>query len=68
LELCRALLALWTMMRLVVGVLAGGAEAAAKEQRCPACGATAWLVVAELPKSSAGVGTQAAPLPAPDSS
>jgi hypothetical protein len=67
LAVCRALLALWTVLRRVVG---GGMadEAAASRRRCPACGATAWIVVAELPKALAGAGAESSAVPAPDSS
>ena len=67
LALCRALLAWAAVARLVVGVLAG-AEAEGKGRCCPACGAEAWEVVAELPKLAAGSGAGTSAAPAPDTS
>jgi hypothetical protein len=59
LTLCRALLAVWTAVQVVAGVL--GSEAARSDpRRCPACGADQWWVVAELPRS-ADVATTTAP-------
>jgi hypothetical protein len=50
LTLCRALLAVWTVVQSVRGALAGGTEAADGRPRCcPACGAEQWRVVAEWP-------------------
>jgi putative transposase len=52
LTLCRALLAVWSVVRLVVGVLSSGDEAGDGSWRCcPACGFGPWLVVAELPRA-----------------
>jgi len=68
LTLCRALLAVWTLAQVVVGIL-GPEEARRRDPRhCPACGAALWRVVAELPRSAAVAG-MAAPSPtAPDTS
>jgi hypothetical protein len=68
LALCRALLALWALLRTALG---GGAadEAADRRRCCPACGSTAWGVVAELPRQPVGVGPgQSAAAVAPDTS
>jgi hypothetical protein len=67
LAVCRALLALWTVLRSVVSGLTTD-EAEARGQRCPACGATAWVVVAELPKALAGADAASSVVPALDSS
>jgi hypothetical protein len=60
LALCRALLAVWTVVQVVVAVLGSGA-AGAGPRRCPACGAEQWWVVAEWPRSEAAVEAAAAP-------
>jgi hypothetical protein len=61
LVLCRALLAVWTMVQVVVGVLGSGA-ARGDPRRCPVCGAEQWWVVAEWPRPvAAAVGSAAAP-------
>jgi hypothetical protein len=53
LTLCRALLAVWTVVQGVVGAVASGAEAVAgRPPGCPACGAEQWCVVAEVPPSA----------------
>jgi hypothetical protein len=55
LTLCRALLALWTVVQAVVGVLGTADEGPAVGRRCcPTCGAAQWLVVAELPRLPVG--------------
>jgi hypothetical protein len=66
LTLCRALLALGALVGTVLGVRGTDDEAAARRRCCPACGSTAWGVVAELPRQPgaagpAGAGTAAAP-------
>ena len=68
LALCRALLALWTLVRTFVGV--GGADDGAADRRrcCPACGATAWGVVAELPPQPRSAGPGGSAAAAPDTS
>jgi hypothetical protein len=71
LALCRALLAVWTVAQLVVGVLGSEDARGGGPRRCPACGGTPWLVVAELPRSANVAGAAAAPAPAtpaPDTS
>jgi putative transposase/transposase-like zinc-binding protein len=64
LTLCRALLALWTVVQVVIGVLGTVEEAeAAAWRRCPVCGSEQWQVVEELPRPTEGADaqTQAAP-------
>ena len=70
LTLCRALLALWSAARLVVGVLAAGVEAGGGSRRCcPACGSGPWLVVKELPRALDPTAAESGPkAPAPDTS
>jgi Putative transposase/Transposase zinc-binding domain len=66
LALCRALLALWTVVQAVVGVLGnGGAAGATARVGCPVCGSAAWRRVAEVAPATdrAGAGP-----PAPDTS
>ena len=68
LTLCRALLAVWTLAQVVVGIL-GPEEARRSDPRhCPACGAALWRVVAELPRSAAVAGLAAPSPTAPDTS
>ena len=68
LTLCRALLAVWTLAQVVVGIL-GPEEARRRDPRhCPACGAALWRVVAELPRSAAVAGLAAPSPTAPDTS
>ena len=67
LAVCRALLAWAAVAWLVLGV-AAREEAEAKGRCCPACGAAAWEVVAELPKLAAGSGAGTSAAPAPDTS
>jgi len=51
LAVCRTLLALWSVVRLLVGALASGDEAGdGCRHCCPACGSALWLVVAEVPR------------------
>ena len=55
LTLCRALLALWTVVQAVVGVMGTEDEGQAVGPRCcPTCGAAQWIVVAELPRLPVG--------------
>jgi hypothetical protein len=68
LTLCRALLALWTLLRTVVGVGGADDEAADRRRCCPACGSTAWGVVAELPRPPVAAGPRGATAAAPDTS
>jgi hypothetical protein len=69
LTLCRALLALWTLVCAVVGVRGADDKAAGPRRCCPACGSTAWGVVAELPRQPVGAGLRgSAPAAAPDTS
>jgi hypothetical protein len=63
---CRALLAVWAVVQVVVGVLGLGTPGGWR--RCPACGAEQWWVVAELPRSAEAAATAPAPTPAPDTS
>jgi hypothetical protein len=69
LTLCRALLALWTVVQAVVGARGADDEAGAgARQRCPACGSEQWVVVAVVPRPSAGVAGERSPLGPPDTS
>ena len=63
---CRAVLAVWSVVQVVVGALGTGA-ARGDRRRCPACGAEPWGVVAELPRLADGMAT-APTAPAPDTS
>jgi hypothetical protein len=66
LALCRALLALWTVVQAVVGVLgSGSAASAAARVGCPMCGSAAWRRVAEVAPAA---GSATAGTPAPDTS
>src|SRR5262249_53943623 len=54
LAVCRALLALWTVVRGVLGTLAPDEAGRAGARRCcPACGSEQWLVGGELPRRPA---------------
>ena len=69
LALCRALLALWTVLQTVVGVLSPEDEGQALGRRCcPACGSAQWVVVAELPRSPAGEARAQSSAAQPDTS
>ena len=58
---CRALLAVWTVVQMVVGILGSGADRGGGPRRCPACGAEAWWIVAEWPRPAAvAAGAEAA--------
>ena len=59
LALCRAVLAVWTVVQIVVGVLGSGQATGGGPRRCPACGAEQWWVVAEWPPATAAVGAAA---------
>ena len=66
---CRALLAVWTVAQLVVGILGSEEAGSGHPRRCPACGGAPWLVVAELPRSADVAGAAAAATaPAPETS
>jgi hypothetical protein len=66
LALCRALLALWTVVQAVVGVLAsGGVAGGTARAGCPVCGSAAWRRVAEVAPAAGSAGTGTA---APDTS
>jgi len=56
LALCRMLLALESVVRLLAGVLACGDEAESGRRCCPACGSEQWLVVAEVPRAQSATG------------
>jgi Putative transposase/Transposase zinc-binding domain len=66
LALCRALLAVWTVVQVVVGVLGAEQASGGRPRRCPACGAEQWWVVAEWPRSAAAAAGSA--VAAPDTS
>jgi hypothetical protein len=66
LALCRALLALWSVLRALVGV-PPAASAAGARRGCPVCGSEQWLRVTELPRPTAPVGDRGGPA-APDTS
>jgi hypothetical protein len=54
LAVCRALLTVWVMTQVVVGMLGSGAAAGSGvRQCCPVCGSERWLVVAEGEKGTA---------------
>src|ERR1700730_9853353 len=59
LALCRALLAVWTVVQTVMGVLRGADAAPARRGQCPACGAEQWQRVAELPRTEGGARARA---------
>jgi hypothetical protein len=69
LAVCRALLAVWTVVQLLASVLGSEEAGGGNPRRCPACGGAPWLVVAEFPGSAdvAAMGA-AASAPAPDTS
>ena len=53
LAVCRALLAMWAVAQVVVGVLGSGVEGGGGVRRCcPVCGSELWLVVAEIGRAS----------------
>jgi Putative transposase len=68
LTLCRALLALWALACLVVGVRGADDAVAGRRHCCPACGSTAWGVVAELPRQPEAAGPGGTAAAAPDTS
>jgi hypothetical protein len=54
LELCRALLAVWTVVQAVGAVLGEAGAVPARRPQCPACGAEQWQRLAELPRAEGG--------------
>jgi hypothetical protein len=65
LAVCRALLAMWAVAQVVVGVLGSGVEGGGGVRRCcPVCGSELWLVVAELPPERDGTAEPSRPAPA----
>ena len=52
LQLCRTLLALWSVLQVVVGVLGSADESGGGGRRsCPRCGGELWRRVGEVPRA-----------------
>jgi hypothetical protein len=70
LAVCRALLAVWAVVQVLVGGLGLGEAAGGGQRRCcPVCGSERWLVVAELPPGRKATAAPSVSAPAaPDTS
>jgi Putative transposase/Transposase zinc-binding domain len=54
LAVCRALLAVWTLVQCVVGSRGSADQARRGRERCPSCGSERWHRIAELPQAEVG--------------
>jgi hypothetical protein len=69
LTLCRALLALWTVVQAVSAGLGPEDEGEAVGRRCcPTCGSAQWVVVAELARMPGGAAGARSSATEPDTS